>query len=292
MLQKLTPQQLRAFQSRLDSHITTASDSLIRDMKKLYADYISRFRNVVDNGPANTRQAFQLREATTVINQLTRVLDDAGLEDLVNGYRKHMVDLTKRSLKYYEQFGIKPSLRGVDAKALDTLIDFSENQMRGWVSDQLLSPMRTALLQGTVGDRPRADVISEITSIAEGLTPNQAEVMVNDTYRRYSRTVRDVKAKEVALDIVQYIGPEDERTRDACKFLLDWADHGAPGFFYTDEVTSALHPDLEENPLVAGGGWNCRHDFFPVTLDYAEGFGFVPDPSRSTPTTEDLAGEE
>lgn len=56
--------------------------------------------------------------------------------------------------------------------------------------------------------------------------------------------------------------------------MLEYDKHGAPGFYYLDEITTDLHEDLVYPPLINGGHPNCRHKFYPVTLDYAKSKGF------------------
>lgn len=278
MLKKLTPEQLRAYSRRADSHLSSATDEVIRDLKKLYRDFNLRFESLLrKNSKLSAQDIFERREAVQVMNQLTKILDDAGLEDVVNGYRDKFSDITLNSLKYFEMMGVKPSLRAIDASALDALIHFSENGLRDMVDARFVAPLRTALIQSSIGNRPRASVIDEIMGIADGdFSAGQVATIVNDSFNRYSREVRTRKANELDLKIYQYQGPDDKITRPACHYMLNYGENGAEGYFYEDEITAKLHPDLEDNPLIAGGGWNCRHAFFPVTLDFAKSQGFEP----------------
>lgn len=278
MLKKLTPEQVRAYSRRADSQLSSASDQVVRDLKKLYRDFILRFSDKLrKNSNVSDKDIFDRREAVKVMNQLTTILDEAGLGDVVNGYRDKFSDITLNSLRYFEMMGVKPSLRSIDANALDALIQFSETGLRDMVQAQFVAPLRSALIQSSVGNLPRADIVDTILAIGgDAFSPGQAAVLVNETFNRYSREVRARKAQELDLVIYQYQGPDDKITRPACHYMLNYDENGAEGYFYQDEITADLHPDLEENPMLVGGGWNCRHAFFPVTLDFAKSQGFEP----------------
>lgn len=282
MLKKITQAQLRAYQDRLHSKVANATDQTIRDLKRLYVSFNAQFSKVISDTALTEREAKKFNEMTRVMRELTTILDNAGLEDVVNGYRKHFVEITERVAEYSELWGVKENLRGIDAGMLDSLIDYSETELRKFVDRTLISPVRSGLIAGIVGNRDPKTIADEIFALTSNLTPRQAQTLVDDSFSRYHRFARAEQARALDLQVYQYIGPNDQLTRPACDAMLHFNEHGAPGFFYEDEITTDLHPDLEENPLVAGGGWNCRHDFFPVTLAYAESRGFIPDPSRST----------
>lgn len=278
MLKKLTPEQLRAYSRRADSHLSNATDEVIRALKKLYRDFNLRFEDKLrKNSKLSPDDIFERREAIQVMNQLTNILDEAGLEDVVNGYRDKFSDITLNSLRYFELMGVKPSLRSIDANALNALIHFSETGLRDMVNAKFVAPLRSALISSSIGNRTRASVIDEIMQISGGeFSAGQTATLVNETFNRYSREVRTRKAAELDLTIYQYQGPDDKITRAACHYMLNYNENGAEGYFYEDEITTDLHPDLEENPMSVGGGWNCRHAFFPVTLDFAKSQGFEP----------------
>lgn len=276
MLKTLTPEQLRAYSRRADSQLSSATDQVIRELKKLYRDFILRFGDTLRaNSKVSASEIFERREAVRVMGQLTQILDEAGLEDVVNGYRDKFTDITLNSLKYFELIGVKPSLRAVDANALDALIQFSETGLRDMVQAQFVDPLRSALIQSSVGNRARADIIEEIMQIGGGeFSAGQAATLVNETFNRYSREVRTRKANELDLTVYQYQGPVT--TRPACHAILNEDLHGVAGMYYEDEININMVEGLEDNPMTAGGGWNCRHAFFPVTLDFAKSQGFEP----------------
>lgn len=278
MLKTLTPEQLRAYSRRADSQLSSATDQVIRELKKLYRDFILRFGDTLRaNSKVSASEIFERREAVRVMGQLTQLLDEAGLEDVVNGYRDKFTDITLNSLKYFELIGVKPSLRAVDANALDALIQFSETGLRDMVQAQFVDPLRSALIQSSVGNRARADIIEEIMQIGGGeFSAGQAATLVNETFNRYSREVRTRKANELDLTVYQYQGPDDKITRPACHAILNEDLHGVAGMYYEDEININMVEGLEDNPMTAGGGWNCRHAFFPVTLDFAKSQGFEP----------------
>ena len=119
-----------------------------------------------------------------------------------------------------------------------------------------------------------SQAIANITQLETTLTPRQVTTLVTDSFGQYQRAVTAQKADTLGLEIYWFTGPLDRITSEQCRFLLTINRHGVPGMLYKDEISADLHPELQGDPLIMGGHWNCRHKYMPVTADFAQEQGF------------------
>jgi len=190
----------------------------------------------------------------------------------------------RKALEYFEVFGIPPSYDGIDTAALDGFITFEQERLTELIDSRLVTPFRNALIQSNLGNlepiqveamlQAQFDRYSITTANGTIFTVRQIETLVSDQYVRYERHVQDKKAEALGLEVYQYIGPNDDKTRVSCQTMLQVNRYGVAGMLRRQDITTALDPNLREDPLVAGGGFNCRHAWHPITNEYAQSLGF------------------
>ena len=216
---------------------------------------------------------------------LQQALIDAGAEEVLDNYARQFPGLTRNALEYFELFGLDSGLGGVDVDSLEGLIAFSEGQFRELMDERLVRPMRNQILQNVLGNRDRKEVISEIRKrIDEGnivrkdgeqFLDHNINVFVGDSFVAYQAEVRSLKAEDVGLnEYIQYVGPLDSKTRPACQAMLKGQDGSGNAVWRVENFTTAIHPSLVVSPLIAQGGFNCRHSALYISEDYAREQGF------------------
>lgn len=118
--------------------------------------------------------------------------------------------------------------------------------VRGEVAE-LVTALQRAILTG--GDSAALRAVAKI-----GLTPAQAEALVNTSLNTFSRTVTAIQAQAAPEETLYgYDGPVDGRTRDLCLKM------SAAGELTYAEVERAFPGAFRD-----GGGFNCRHQWLPV----------------------------
>jgi hypothetical protein len=127
-----------------------------------------------------------------------------------------------------------------------------------------------------MGSLARDVVIDQVLALEPSMTPRNATVFVDDSFAQFQRTVVTQKGESLGMDIYQYLGPDDDITSPQCRAMLTMNLHGVPGMYYRDEINMGLHPKLRRDPFTGGGHPGCRHQFNPVTLEYAMELGFRP----------------
>jgi hypothetical protein len=101
---------------------------------------------------------------------------------------------------------------------------------------------------------------------------NQMDAEINTMISTFNRTVTANKAQELGFELMQYLGPDDQVTRPFCREVLS----RDPAIYTIDEI---LEMDNEQGlpVLESGGGWNCRHQWRPITTERAIELGWEPD---------------
>ncbi len=261
----------------IDAERTAAVKRLERELAKLYGSYFARVKALVATDPVLRKtDAMNLQATTKMVGELTGILREAGFTDVVRLYGSQFEPLAEVAAAYYEPFGLEPSLAGVSKEDLQAYVRFAETEFGYAVNRSTIAPVQSALFQANLGSLARDQVIDQVLSLEPRLTPVQATVFVDDSFAQFQRTVVTQKGDNLGMDIFQYLGPNDEITSPQCREMLTIDRHGVPGMLYKDEITTDLHPKLTRNPLVGGGHPRCRHQWNPVTEEYAVSLGFRP----------------
>lgn len=258
-----------------DANLERAKTRLERQLKTLFNNYTSRVTALIkDPDTYSISEKFDLAVGTKIVNDLRRILEDAGLDDVVGSYVEQFSGITRASLQYFESFGAKPDLGGVDRDALESLIRFNEITLRDSIDRRFVEPLRDGIFQNTFGNLPRQLIVDNILTKIDYMSPAQTNVLVNSTFAQFARTVTVEKAETLNMEIFVYVGPNDEITSPQCEHLLTIDDHEMEGALYKDEISADLHEDLRANPLTNGGHPNCRHEYLPITTEFAKSQGF------------------
>lgn len=252
-------------------------EQITKEIDKLYRDYFARVKAAIaSNAELRKSDAMDLSAATSMMSDLESHLRDAGLDDVLDKYSKKFRKLANDALSFYEVFGIDASLAGADRNAITAYLKFADSELARSIDQKLVAPIQSALLQANYGSLSRDEVIAQVQSIDDTLTINSATLLVDDAFSQFQRAMIVEAGDEAELEIYHYLGPDDDITSEQCQAMLHWDEHGAEGFAYKDEISVDMHENLTANPLTAGGHTRCRHQWTPVTLEYAMEQGFKP----------------
>ncbi len=285
MLRPLSDKKLRQFLKDADSRIEKLSADVIKRLEKFFTDYITRTKAMLADISTSKTEIIRLSEATEMAQNLDAILAEAGYKEVRATYRRSFAHVARESLRYFSEMGVSKPQVGIDGDVLNALRSGFVRDLDLRVHSKLVQPLREKIIQSTIslgGNRRNviADIARSINN--EGILRRDGRrfydfntsVMVNDAHRRFNRSVRTQKADQLGLEIYTYRGPRDNKRRDACAIIQDSAPHGVPGVYYRDEIKAEMHKDLKSNPMVSGGGFNCRHQFMPITKERAKELGF------------------
>lgn len=213
--------------------------------------------------------------------------EDAGGEELIGNYLDTMISLEDRAIAYYNLFGVQPRLNQEAAEQLNLLIEYHETNLREIVDDRLIRPVRNSILIANTQSRTGTEFVGVIreevdrlgikTADGREFTDTQIETQIREGIVQYNQEVNNRVAEEVGFKIYFYAGPLDAKNRPACEAIKSEAPHGVPAYYYADEIAAMQGRYNLPFPALSGrGGWNCRHNWRAVSLEFAVEQGFVP----------------
>lgn len=121
---------------------------------------------------------------------------------------------------------------------------------------QYASELKTAMFRGVLTGASSKDImdnLTEVYGVGRALSSKQKVMLLNDSFARFARATTAKLFQEFPEQKYEYVGPNDEVTRDECVGGL-----GA-GQLTIDEIESQTDTTFE-----GGGGFNCRHEWLPV----------------------------
>ena len=118
--------------------------------------------------------------------------------------------------------------------------------------------LKTAMFRGLLTGQSSSSIMQGLTEtygVGRALSSKQQVALLNDSFARFSRTTTAKLFQDVPEQKFEYVGPDDEVTRDVCVATLEMQGEG---------MTIA---EIEAEAPVSfadGGGFNCRHEWIPV----------------------------
>jgi hypothetical protein len=99
--------------------------------------------------------------------------------------------------------------------------------------------------------------VAAVSAALEG-SPLQkyAYTYLNTAYMDFHRTVNNMTSQNAGFTEYEYVGPDDDKTRDFCR---KWV-----GKTLSIDEVKALKNDQDGDAFTEGGGYNCRHSWVGV----------------------------
>ena len=116
--------------------------------------------------------------------------------------------------------------------------------------------LKTAMFRGLLTGQSTASIMEGLTEtygVGRALSSKQQVMLLNDSFARFARTTTAKLFQDVPEQKYEYVGPDDEVTRDECVTGL------VAGQLTADQIPTETNTTIE-----GGGGFNCRHEWVPV----------------------------
>jgi hypothetical protein len=238
-----------------------AARAFERDVAGLYGRVTKTLRALISDGAGN--EAALVNISRLSIDDLLREL---GLNDVIESFTTAQLKLLDAATKQAKAAGfddvgaLSPSEPALKAAFTRTLEAFWE--------EQVILPTRRAILDAATD----ALTVTPMPVVAARLERNlattkaQATTQARTEVARWSRTVSATTAAQVDAELFVYLGPVDGITRPFCRAL-------ANTIVTRDQLADLDNGQTPDSPLTAGGGYNCRHAFQPVSDRWAKRSG-------------------
>ena len=229
-----------------------AADWLTRELGRLYSELLDATLPLLfDGAPDPNIRAGQLGLNTATIAAL---LYELGADDLVLGLSERMDSLTQLALDGLRRNGVEHE---VSVTGLRTALGGFDSE---WLHDTFVQPaaedLMSAYISGITGEsiegaRDRLQATMD-TTLAHAKTEARTQIAAFD------RAVVARTAKESGVSTYIYLGPVDGIMRPFCAALIDHV-------FTLDQIGRLNNSQTSTHPIYSGGGYNCRHQWQPVS---------------------------
>ena len=151
----------------------------------------------------------------------------------------------------------------VELKSMQSFADVSETVIESLIRTALIvyqnkikdkiDVMKKLMIESVIGDLPINEFEGMVSSF--GLTPSQAEALVDDSLRKFSRNVtREMANNAPEEKLYIWSGPIDNRTSDECLTLIALGP-----------MTIAQFDSESPGSFNSGTHFGCRHEAQPFT---------------------------
>jgi hypothetical protein len=247
-----TDAQIQAFVTRLDSFLYRTLNKTLSGLKA--GDQASL-------------------EAAQRLGSLFSVLRDAGLQDQLSRLDHIYAGQLQDIKDVFDKIKNPITYSDVDRDVIQSIIDFDTskvfNRVSGYVDD-----VRTTLMRGVIaGDVP--DFTDVHDEFSPGLQGN-LESELTTAFSGFSRTVTASKADGAGITLFEYAGPDDKITREFCRQVLEGQYPGLERQvpIYSVEEINIMQNDQIDPVIIYAGGYDCRHDWLPITEEDAVAAGW------------------
>jgi len=256
------------------------SDAIERAVAELSKQLERSVSRGIDQALRQLEGAEQL-EQIAILNQLPDALVEAGLQDVSERLEELFADeLSAIRTDFAQRLKSEVVFSGIDATLIETLLEGVESSVFQTVRDLGLDVQSELVRQVITGQRLNLDPFVDV--VPPRVFRNLATELETAT-SSFSRAVTARKADELGFDLFVYLGVNDKVTRPFCDFLLgDSAKLPARAYIpiqrqsnvYTREEIQQMRNGQGLDVLTFCGGWNCRHQWRPITKEDADRRGF------------------
>lgn len=224
-----------------------------KDMEKIQKKLLNKIEKVLAGlvvlDDAGLAQAFQQID---FVDDLTKLGFPALLEKVKGSYDKQVVTAITGLGAAQRSKQTVAAVQAIEVLALLDLSTISSGVTR--YANELKTSMFRGLLTGA-SSKSIMEGLTETYGVGKVLSSKQQVALLNDSFARFARTTTAKLFEDVPEQKFEYVGPNDEVTRDVCQATLEMQGEG---------MTIA---EIEAEAPVSfadGGGFNCRHEWVPV----------------------------
>lgn len=255
-------------QAGLDRVASRASDLLLKTYAKAEADIYRRILELSADLPTNLRNVPLANKLQWYISTSASLRNSAELANVAQGLTRYIGEYD--TIAHYAErilaAGMTPPEFTAIPQQLIELLKAQDWSFFDGLNRQAIERLNQALFDAVIAGTRTRTMLAEIKSVIfgsyrwgerRGLYEWHAGTYVRTMNMRSSRAMVAGQAKEAGLTWYVYIGPIDSKTRSFC---LNYV-----GTALDEQEIEGLDNGQTGNVLIDGGGYNCRHQWNPVT---------------------------
>ena len=233
-----------------------AAKRTIRSLKKAQQKLIDRLRYDLQNSSPE-----MLRSLATNRDLMTDYLLKNGFGDATADWIQSQQEMLSGVFEGVQSIDPLFNTNQIDPRSFQTLqLENTQAVFDDLILADTTKALRTALTTIDVVD----DTTSVLSALANTMQKSTGRQLteVKTKISEFGRASNAIAAKEAGLDQYLYTGPLDGLTRGFCFHLVNKVVNSSQ--------MRKLNNNQIGNPLISGGGYNCRHSWSPVSKGYVE----------------------
>lgn len=252
---------LNKIQRTEDAIIDKSVETFTKRVEKLYRDVEKQLRRMlVAYQQGRGVQEIDFEFALVNRQNIEDVLQQSGYFEIIEDYIDDQQQLINEIVKEYNLFNHQVQFNRLSESIIQQLQENAISLLEDGGS-RASQEIYNAIFETLVTDKPLNDVLDLLPQIVEDTKLlSYSGTIANTQYMTFSRTVTETINRETGWNHRLYTGPIDLKIRPFC---LKYVGH-----ILTVNEIQKLDNEQLPNPLVTGGGYNCRHKWMAVPPNY------------------------
>lgn len=247
--------------NRLVRAYAEAEAGIYRRILELSADLPANLRNV----PLQTKLSWYISNSATIRNSS----ELAGVSDALGAYVGDYRAMARFAEQMLSAGMTPPEFTRINQRLIETLMKQDYSYFEG-LKQAAVDRLDKALFDAVIGGATKKTMLAEIKSTITGSYPWgkrrglyewHAGTYVRTANMRAGRAMVATQAKEAGITNYVYIGPVDSKVRPFCQDFI--------GTVQSETDIDGLDNGQTGNVLIDGGGYNCRHQWNPISDELA-----------------------
>jgi hypothetical protein len=190
--------------------------------------------------------------------ELKNFLISEGLGDSIAYFEVSQLDIVEMTNKAMK--AIDPNFVSGDINLISSTIQRAsasvfDDSVIPSLSKSIKDAVNTVAIIGST--KAPLDALAQSFQRATSANTTQARLKISE----FGRSVQAINADQAGIDLFMYVGPKDGITRPFCRKLV--------GKVLSKSQINKLNNGQGAGPvLTAGGGYNCRHSWSPVSKGF------------------------
>lgn len=264
-------EELKELRERQEEFEDDTFEILGGEYQKVVDDLARELEKAADKLETDARGNFKGDTKIVVDARKAEAKAEAALTTLWTRWQDRLGRLTKQQVDYTAKAQGEPRPRSLpkqEQEVAEALLGLwpKGDQAGSGVAGQFYNlgakhrrDLADAVTRHVLGRAPKAKLVRELAEKTER-SKAQAEQLIRDSTMQFSRTIKANNSDR--YEFFEYDGPNDGVTRDFCRRHV--------GRVYTRAEIDAMDNGQTGagTVFIAGGGYNCRHAWFPVQREW------------------------
>lgn len=234
-----------------------ASELYAKNLDKVLSELEIKVLATIGNAKTG-RDAF---DATTILNsrgEFLKALSDSGYNELANQHIAKYPDIIDEVKKDFADMKLPPVKFNTANAANLKAIAQADLEMFKAIGTKAMDDLRLELFRHSIASRPFSEMVATIKASTTGLDKkgsplaNYSYTHANTAVLNFNGEVIREAGEALGAEKWEVVGPVDDVTREECLDAM------------ADPVRTAK--EWKDDGYWGGspGGWNCRHQLYPV----------------------------